>query len=58
MRQFDESKLSNLHTASELLDKKYGKEGTESRAKFEKEAHDYYQRIINKEPKSKKETKV
>ena len=58
MRQFDESKLANLHTASELLDKKYGKEGTASRAKFDKESHDYYQRIINKEPKNKKGTKA
>lgn len=35
MIQLDENKLSKLHTASELLDSKYGKEGTESRKKFE-----------------------
>ena len=30
MKQINESKLANVHTESELLDKKYGKEGLAS----------------------------
>jgi ribosome-binding protein aMBF1 (putative translation factor) len=39
MRNIDTSKL---HNTSELLDSKYGKRGTESRDRFEKEAIAYY----------------
>ncbi len=46
MIQLDENKLSKLHTASELLDSKYGKEGTESRKKFEEKAQSYYYGVI------------
>ena len=42
MRHFDENKLTQLHTASELLDEKYGKEGTENRKRFEEKAKAYY----------------
>lgn len=46
MRQFDESKLSRLHTADELLDSKYGAEGTKSRADFEAKARAYYYGVV------------
>ena len=42
MIKFDKSKLAHLHTAGELLDAKYGKEGTENRAEFEAKAAAYY----------------
>ena len=42
MKHFDETKLAKLHTASELLESKYGKEGTESRREFEEKARTYY----------------
>lgn len=42
MRHFDENKLTQLHTASELLDEKYGKKGTENRKRFEEKAKAYY----------------
>lgn len=42
MRHFDENKLTQLHTASELLDEKYGKEETENRKRFEEKAKAYY----------------
>lgn len=42
MRQFDENKLARLHTASELLDGKYGIDNTESRKRFEEKAKAYY----------------
>ena len=42
MRHFDENKLAQLHTASELLDEKYGKEGTENHKRFEEKAKAYY----------------
>ncbi len=35
-------KIRQLPTANELLDRKYGKIGTKSRAKFEAEALDFY----------------
>lgn len=34
MRKLDENKLAKLHTAGELLDRKYGEIGTESRTSF------------------------
>lgn len=46
MKHFDEAKLAKLHTASELLDSKYGKEGSESRQEFEEKAHAYYYGVI------------
>jgi len=42
IRHFNESMFAGMHTADELLDSKYGKVGTESRAEFEREAHSYY----------------
>ena len=42
MIHFDEKKLEKLHTASELLDEKYGKEETVSRKKFNEKARAYY----------------
>ena len=35
-------KIKNLTTAKQLLDKEFGKEGTESRKKFKEEAYSYY----------------
>lgn len=46
MIHFDEEKLKGLHTASELLDSQYGKEGTESRELFEQKARAYYYGVI------------
>lgn len=34
MRKLDENKLAKLHTAGELLDRKYGEIGTEFRTSF------------------------
>ena len=34
--------MSKLKTASQILDKKYGKVGTERRTKFTEEAYTYY----------------
>lgn len=36
MRKLDENKLAKLHTAGELLDKKYGEIGTDSEPLFMK----------------------
>ena len=46
MIQFDEKKLAKLHSAGELLEAKYGAEGTECRRKFEDEARSYYYGVI------------
>lgn len=46
MAQLDEKKLEKLHNASELLDDKYGKCGTESRRMFEEKARAYYYGVI------------
>lgn len=46
MIQFDEKKLAKLHSAGELLEGKYGAEGTECRRKFEDEARSYYYGVI------------
>lgn len=43
MRKLDESKLAKLHTAGELLDKKYGETGTESRTAFHEKSITWYQ---------------
>lgn len=42
MRKLDMTKLAKLTTANEMLDKKYGAEGTESRAKFDAESQAWY----------------
>lgn len=42
MTEFDINKLEGLHTASELLDKKYGRKGTESRDEFDGKARAWY----------------
>lgn len=46
MIHFDEEKLKGLHTAGELLDRQYGKEGTESRELFEQKARACYRDVI------------
>lgn len=46
MREFDETLLQGLHTASELLDSKYGAVGTESRKEFEAKARAYYYGVV------------
>ena len=46
MRKID---ISKLHNANDLLDTKYGKEGTVSREAFNKEAISYYYGEILKE---------
>lgn len=46
MRHFDENMLAGLYTADELLDSKYGKVGTESRAEFEAKARAYYYGVV------------
>ena len=42
MIHFDENKLMQLHNADELLNEKYGEEGTESRKAFDEKAQAYY----------------
>lgn len=42
MIQLDENKLSQLSTTNDLLDKKYGKNGTESRDEFDAKALSWY----------------
>ena len=42
MRQLDMTKLAALPTANDMLDKKYGAEGTESRARFDAESKAWY----------------
>lgn len=39
MRKLDENKLAKLHTAGELLDKKYGEIGTDSRTSFHEKSN-------------------
>lgn len=46
MTRFNESKLAGLHDADELLDGKYGEEGTESRKEFEEKARAYYYGVV------------
>ena len=49
MVKLDEDKLSKLHTASDRLDKEYGKEGSPSREAFEARAKSFYYAEILKE---------
>jgi DNA-binding XRE family transcriptional regulator len=41
--------MKKLKTASQILDKKYGKIGTESREKFTEEAYAFYLSVILKD---------
>jgi len=50
MGHFDEKMLVGMHTASELLDSKYGAVGTESRAEFERDAHATHHRAHPSKP--------
>ncbi len=57
MKKLDENKLVKLPTAGELLDKKYGKAGTESRISFhEKSIAWYYGEILRDRRKELKIT--
>ena len=57
MRKLDENKLAKLHTAGELLDKKYGETGTDSRIIFhEKSIAWYYGEILRDRRKELKIT--
>ena len=48
MRELDMEKVSKLPTANDMLDEKYGKVGTESRAEFDAKALAwYYGQLIN-----------
>jgi len=47
MRQLNMAKLAALPTANEMLDKKYGAEGTESRAQFDAESKAWYESQIS-----------
>lgn len=42
MTKIDETKLKNLQTTGELLDKKYGKEGTATRTAFHEKSISWY----------------
>ena len=53
MTKLDESKLATLHTAGELLDSKYGPEGTESRSEFDVKAYTYYYSTILRDRRKK-----
>lgn len=46
MRQLNRTKLATLPTANDMLDKKYGKEGTESREQFDAESEMWYKSQI------------
>ncbi|MBO5185865.1 MAG: helix-turn-helix domain-containing protein [Prevotella sp.] len=46
MTKFDEKKLAGLRNAKELLDAKYGEEGTDSRRLFDEKARAYYYGVI------------
>lgn len=46
MRKLDMTKLAKLSTANEMLDKKYGAEGTESRAIFDAESRTWYEQQL------------
>ena len=57
MKKLDENKLTKLHTASELLNNKYGKPGSESRELFhEKSITWYYGEILRDRRKQLKIT--
>lgn len=57
MRKLDENKLAKLHTAGELLDRKYGEIGTEFRTSFhEKSIAWYYGEILRDRRKELKIT--
>ena len=57
MRKLDENKLAKLHTEGELLDKKYGEIGTDSRTSFhEKSIAWYYGEILRDRRKELKIT--
>lgn len=47
MRKININKLATLSTANEMLDKKYGVEGTESRAQFDKESQLWYEQQLS-----------
>lgn len=42
MIKIDENKLKELPTANQMLDEKYGKQGTDSRAEFDAKALSWY----------------
>ncbi len=46
MTRLNENKLKGLHTADELLSRKYGEKGSEGRNKFDSEARAYYCGVI------------
>lgn len=57
MRKLDENKLARLHTAGELLDRKYGEIGTDARTSFhEKSIAWYYGEILRERRKELKIT--
>lgn len=43
MRKLDVNKLATLTTANDMLDKKYGAQGTESRTAFDVESQAWYE---------------
>lgn len=47
MRKLNMEKLADLPTANDMLDEKYGVEGTESRAKFDEESKAWYDSQIS-----------
>lgn len=49
MIQLDENKLAHLPTTNQLLDDKYGKEGTASRTEFDAKALAWYYGTLLKE---------
>ncbi|KAA6306186.1 hypothetical protein EZS27_042159, partial [termite gut metagenome] len=42
MNNFDPNKLTKLHNFNDILDQKYGKEGTETRAAFHEKSMAWY----------------
>lgn len=57
MIKLDAKKLAGLHTADEILDQEYGKEGTPSRKDFEWKARAWYlEELLKSERKKQKIT--
>lgn len=54
MIQIDEKKLKGLRTASELFDKKYGKEGTPMREEFDQQSTAWYYRELLRDRRKEK----
>ncbi|KAA6321196.1 hypothetical protein EZS27_029124 [termite gut metagenome] len=53
MNNFDPNKLAKLHNFNDILDKKYGKEGTDTRTAFHEKSMAWYYGDILKDRRKK-----